>query len=460
MLTPSELFSETATTEIADKEHRRQLLNIIAKYNEAVPFAKNQYSDLELAKQRAAFTKWKALENLDKYLIEFEANFIKRGGKVIWVQDDEEAIKEILAILKRVKAKCVIKAKSGTTEEISLNSSLKKHQIDCINSDIGEYIQQLSNETFDHPTLPALNKSKEEVARLFNEKYNLPKESSPEDIVKYIRTQLHNQFSQTDVGITGANFIVADIGGIAVSENQGNGFLSMTFPKVHIAIAGVEKILPTMQDLDLFWPLLATYGPGQSMTVYNSVLMGPKQPEENDGPEEMYVILLDNGRSNLLDREDQRQALSCIRCGACLNVCPVYQNIGGHAYGGTIGGPIGSIITPHFKGLKEFKHLSYASTLCGKCTDVCPVKIDLHKLLLLNRRDIIDAGLISKTEKGIYFFWKKGMLNRDTMNKGGATLKNFMLSNFFKKLWGEKREFPKIAPKSFNEMWREKHPDL
>lgn len=460
MMTPSELFTEAAAAKIADKEHRHQLLNTISKYNEAVPLAKNQYQDLELAKQRAAFTKWKALENLDKYLIEFEANFIKRGGKVIWAQDSDDAIKEIMAILKRVRAKCVIKAKSGTTEEISLNSSLKKHQIECIDSDIGEYIQQLSNERSYHPALPALNKSKEDVAKLFHEKYDLPENSTPEDIVKFIRAQLHNQYLQTDVGITGANYIIADFGAIAVSENQGNGLLSMTFPKIHIAIAGVEKILPTLQDLDLFWPLLGTYGIGQNMAVYNSILTGPRQSHEKDGPEEMYVILLDNGRSNLLDQPDQRQALSCIRCGACLNVCPVYQNIGGHAYGGTIGGPIGSIITPHFQGLKDFKHLSYASTLCGKCTDVCPVKIDLHKLLLLNRRDVINDGLLSKTEKGIFFFWKKGMLSRDTMNKGGAVLKNFMLNNFFKKAWGNKREFPKIAPKSFNEMWREKHPDV
>lgn len=458
MLTPAESFKDATSAKIADKEHRRRLLNTIARYNEDVPLAESQYQNVELAKDRAAFIKWKAIENLDTYLIEFEANFIKRGGKVIWAQDAEEAINEIMAILKRVRAKSVIKAKSGTTEEISLNSSLKGHGVECINSDIGEYIQQLSAEDSYHPALPALHKSKEEVARLIKERFNLQEQPTTEDVVKLIRSELHNQFLQTDVGITGANFIIADMGAIAVSESQGNGFLSMTFPKVHIAIAGVEKVLPNMQDLDLFWPLLSTYGPGKNMMVYNTILTGPRQQGEQDGPEEMYVVLLDNGRSNLLEKPEQRQALSCIKCGACLNVCPVYHNVGGHAYGGTIGGPIGAVLTPHFRGLKEYKHLSYASTLCGKCTQVCPVRIDLHNLLLLNRKDFMDAGLQGKTEKGVFFFWKKGMLNRLAMNKGGATLKNFMLNNFFKKGWGEKRELPKVAPKSFNEIWKEQHP--
>ncbi len=459
-LTPSEEFTLAASKKIADKEHRRQLLKTIEKYTAEIPFSKDQYADLELAKQRAAFTKWKTLEKLDSYLIEFEANFIKRGGKVIWAQTSEEATKEILAILKRANAKSIIKAKSGTAEEINLSEALKKHHIDCSDSDIGEYIQDLSKEGSYHPALPAIHKSKEDISRIFNENFDLPINSTPEDVVTYIRTKLHNQYLTTDVGVTGANFIIADAGAIAVSENQGNGFLSMTFPKIHIAIVGIEKVLPTLQDLDLFWPLLATYGIAQKMAVYNSILSGPKQSNETDGPEEMYVVLLDNGRTNLLEQTEQRQSLACIKCGACLNVCPVYQNIGGHAYSGIIGGPIGAVMTPHINGMKEYKHLSFASTLCGKCTDVCPVKIDLHKLLLLNRRDALRQGYISNSEKGMFFFWKKGMLNRVTMNKGGATFKNFMLGNFFKKSWGENRSFPKIAPKSFNEMWRDKHPNI
>ena len=232
--------------------------------------------------------------------------------------------------------------------------------------------------------------------------------------------------------------------------------MSMSFPKVQIAIAGIEKIIPTLADSDLFWPLLATHGTGQNITAYNSITTGPRQADEHDGPEEFYVILLDNGRTNLLAEVEQRQALSCIRCGACLNGCPIYKGVGGHAYGTTYSGPIGSVISPHLKGMKDYKHLSFASSLCGKCTEVCPVKIELHKLLLLNRRDSVEQKLNAKSEKFIFGFWKKAMLNRTILNAGGAGAKNFLLKNFFRKTWGDKRELSKIAPKSFNELWKER----
>ncbi|MBN4051337.1 lactate utilization protein, partial [bacterium AH-315-M05] len=264
------------------------------------------------------------------------------------------------------------------------------------------------------------------------------------------------KFTSAEVGVTGANFLIADIGGIAVTENEGNVLMTTAFPKVHIAIVGIEKIIPSMRDLDLFWALLSTYGTGQKMTVYNTLFTGPKQDGEVDGPEEMYVVLLDNGRTNLLAEPDQREALNCIRCGACLNGCPVYKNIGGHTYASTYSGPIGSIITPHFKGMEEFKHLSYASSLCGKCTEVCPVKIDLHKLLLYNRRDAVKKNLVSKYENWGMYFWKKAMLKRSRIEKWGAGLKNFILKLFYRKEWGNRRELPEIAPKSFSRLWREK----
>jgi L-lactate dehydrogenase complex protein LldF len=368
--TPSELFSLVSNSKIADKKSRNLLLRSIAKYEFLKQAAESQYQDHELAKQRAAAIKWKSIEYLDSYLIEFEANFIKSGGKVIWAQDSQDAIKEILAILKRINAKSIVRSKSVTAEEIGLKQALSKHQIECIHSDIGEYIQQLSEEPTFHPALPAIHKSKEEIAELFHEKYNLPKVSTPEAIVSYVRTLLHEKFITCEVGITGANYILADVGAIAISENQGNGILTAAKPKIHIVLVGIEKMLPSLLDLDLFWPLHATHSNGQKTGVYNTILTGPKQPDENDGPEEMYVILLDNGRSNIIEKESHRSSLSCIKCGACLNVCPVYQNIGGHAYGGDIGGPIGSITTPHLAGVKEYKHLTYASTLCGKCTNV------------------------------------------------------------------------------------------
>ena len=276
----------------------------------------------------------------------------------------------------------------------------------------------------------------EDVAKTFNEKKGTPLDWNPEQITNFVRQELRLKYSKAEVGVSGANFIIADPGAIAVTENEGNGLMSMAFPKVQIVIVGIEKIVPNIADLDLFWPLLATYGTGQNLTVYNTIYTGPKQAGETDGPEEMYVILLDNG--------------------ACLNVCPVYNTIGGHSYGTTYSGPIGSVITPHFKGMEEFKHLSFASSLCGKCTEVCPVKIDIHKLLLYNRRDSISKGFSSKTENWVWHFWKKAMLKRSKMDKGGAKLKNFMLKQFFKKQWGERRDLPVIAQKSFNQIWRER----
>ncbi|HLG34594.1 MAG TPA: lactate utilization protein B [Bacteroidia bacterium] len=453
----SEDFLAQSQKIVPDLEHRRKLSFNILQYDKKVIEGKKQYSNLELAKQRAASLKWRAIENLDKYLVEFETNFQRRGGKVIWAQDEEDAIREIISILKKSDVKTVVKSKSMTTEEIHINHHLEKENIESIETDLGEYIVQLRNESPYHIVTPAMHLSKEDVAKTFNEKFQLPLESTPKDIAGFVRTRLREKYLNAGAGITGANFLIADSGGVVVTENEGNAMMCVSFPKIHIVIAGIEKIIPSLTDLDLFLPLLATYGTGQNVTVYNSIFTGPRFQKEEDGPEDMYVILLDNGRTELLEKQNQRQALSCIRCGACLNACPIYQNVGGHAYGTTYSGPIGSVITPHFKSMKDFRHLSFASSLCGRCTEVCPVKIEVHKLLLHNRADAVAEGLSSKSEKWIFFFWKKAMLNRETMNKGGAKAKNFILQNFFKKQWGTRRELPKVAVKSFNEMWRAEH---
>ncbi len=452
----SEQFLVDAEDRVFNKEHRRKLAFNILQYDKKVVDGKLQFDDFETARQRAAMLKWKVMENLDKYLTEFESNFTKRGGKVIWAQDADEAILEMMRIMKNVKAKTVVKAKSMTTEEIHVNEALTAENIESLETDLGEFIVQLRNETPYHIVTPAMHLSKEDVAKTFNEKYNLPLTSTPKEITAFVREKLREKYQIADVGITGANFLIADSGSVCVTENEGNALMSIAFPKVQIAIVGIEKIIPTLTDLDLFWPLLATHGTGQNITVYNSISTGPRQDGELDGPDEMYVILLDNGRTQLLAQQEQRQALSCIRCGACLNGCPIYKGVGGHAYGSTYSGPIGSVITPHYKGMEEFKHLSYASSLCGKCTEVCPVKIDLHKLLLYNRRDSVEQKLNPFSEKFIFTIWKKAMLNRKLMNGGGSKLKNFFLRNFFRSSWGDRRELPEVAPKSFNEMWKSK----
>ena len=452
----SEQFLLDSEALVFDKEHRRKLAFNISQYDKKVVEGKHQFLDLETARQRAAMLKWKVLENLDKYLVEFEYNFTKRGGKVIWARDAEEAIQELLRILKKANAKSVVKAKSMTTEEIHVNEALTEEGIESIETDLGEFIVQLRGEHPYHIVTPAMHLSKEDVAKTFNEKYKMPLESTPKEITAFVREMLREKYQKADVGITGANFLIADTGAVAVTENEGNALMSISFPRIQIAIAGIEKIIPSLIDLDLFWPLLATHGTGQNMTVYNSISTGPRQEGEIDGPDEMYVILLDNGRTNLLASPDQRQALSCIRCGACLNACPIYKGVGGHSYGATYSGPIGSVITPHYDGMEQYKHLSFASSLCGRCTEVCPVKIDLHKLLLYNRRDSVEQNLNAKTEDFIFLIWKKAMLNRKLMNRGGSGIKNFFLRNFFKSKWGDRRELPVIASKSFNQMWIER----
>lgn len=451
-----ELFLEAAEKKSIDVNHRKTLQFNISQYDKKVVEGKEQFLNLDLAKTRAAAIKQKSIDNLEKYLIEFERNFIKQGGKVIWAQDSEEAIKEVLQIMKKAKAKIVVKAKSMTTEEVNFNEELANAGIESIETDLGEYIVQLRNEAPYHIVTPAMHLSKEQVAQTFNEKKGTPLNYTPEQITNFVRMELRKKYSKAEVGVSGGNFLIADSGAIAVTENEGNGLLSMAFPKVQIVVVGIEKIIPSIYDLDLFWPLLATYGTGQQLTVYNTIYSGPKQTGETDGPDEMYVILLDNGRTTILAETEQRRALSCIRCGACLNACPVYNTIGGHAYGSTYSGPIGSIITPHFKGIEEFKHLSFASTMCGKCTEVCPVKIDIHKLLLENRKLSVEKGLSTKTENWVWHFWKKAMLKRSKMDKGGPKIKNFMLKQFFKKQWGERRDLPEIAQKSFNQIWRER----
>lgn len=452
----AEEFLVDSEAKAFDKDHRRIINFNIGRYDAAVERGLSRLINLDNAKKRGHVIKWRVMENLDKFLPEFESNFQRRGGKVIWANDAEEANREILNIIQKAGAKTVVKSKSMVTEELKLNEFLEEHHVESLETDLGEYIVQLLGQRPYHIVTPAMHLSKEDIAKLFNEKFGTPLDATPEQLTAKARELLREKYLQADVGITGANFLIADTGSIAVSENEGNARLSTSFPKIHIAIVGIEKMIPSIADLDLFWPMLSTHGTGQNLTVYNTIFSGPRQENETDGPDEMYVILLDNGRTNLLAQKDQRQGLYCIRCGACLNACPVYKNIGGHTYETTYSGPIGSIITPHMKGMEEFKHLSYASSLCGKCTEVCPVKIDIHKMLLLNRRDAVKQQIVNKKEEWGWAIWKKGMLNRKWMDFFGGKMKNFFLRTLFRKTWGHLREMPGVADKSFNKEWTER----
>ena len=447
-------FTAKSTIKAPDREHRRKINFNMARYNAVVPQGKSQFTDLMQAREQAKNIKWHAIETLDQQLETFEATITKRGAKVIWAETADEALDEILKICDAKKCRTIVKSKSMATEELHLNAFLEQHGIESVETDLGEYIQQLDGEPPYHIVTPAMHKSKEDVARLFAAKLGTPSTLTPGELTLVARQKLREKYMQAQIGITGANFIIADIGGIAITENEGNGRLSCGWPKTHIVIVGIEKVLPSMADLALFWPLLATYGTGQRITSYNSIVTGPRKGDESDGPEEMYVVLLDNGRTNILANERLRESLYCIRCGACLNACPVYKNIGGHTYGTTYSGPIGSVITPHLKEMDDWKHLSYASSLCGNCTEVCPVRINLHELLLENRQEAVAEKHTSFAERMAWTFWKRAMQHRSIMNLGTGRLKSWMVNTFVKD-WKKGHDAIQFPQKSFNQMWRE-----
>lgn len=451
-----ETFLKKSSIKVSDSSHRKKINFNIGKYNSAVLQGKRQFSDLNEAREQAKNIKWKAIESLDKQLEEFEKQFSKRGGKVIWAENADAAIHEILTICKAKNCKTLVKSKSMVTEEIHLNQALSDNHIESVETDLGEYIQQLDGEAPYHIVTPAMHKSKEDVADLFYRKLGTDPSFTPEQLTQVARKILRKKYIEAEVGVTGANFIISDIGGIAITENEGNARLSCAFPKTHIVIVGIEKVIPSLQQLSLFWPLLSTFGTGQQLTVYNTIVTGPRQKFENDGPEEMYVILLDNGRTEILKNPKQRESLYCIRCGACLNACPVYKNIGGHSYGATYSGPIGSVITPNLQGMENFKHLSNASSLCGNCTEVCAVKINLHELLLDNRHESVTHGNVSLSEKMAWKFWRLASLKRGFMNLGNGELKNKIVNKLFTN-WNKERAPLDFSKKTFNQLWKEKN---
>ncbi|MFT3902901.1 MAG: LutB/LldF family L-lactate oxidation iron-sulfur protein [Niabella sp.] len=452
----ADLFHQTSIKKAADRDHRSVINFNIGKYNSAVPVGKEQFADVSLARERAKNLKWRALETLDQQLANFESLITQRGAKVIWCEDGQEAVDEILKICKSKQCKTLVKSKSMVTEEIHLNKHLEDAGIESVETDLGEYIQQLAGEPPYHIVTPAMHKNRKQIADLFVEKLGVPPTSSAEELTLIAREKLRQKYADAQVGVTGANFILSDIGGVAVTENEGNARLSCSLPKTHIVVAGIEKVIPSMNDLALFWPLLATYGTGQRITSYSTIITGPRQINETDGPEEMYVILLDNGRTKMLANTKVREALYCIRCGACLNACPVYKNIGGHTYNTTYSGPIGSVITPHLRDMKEWKHLSHASSLCGNCTEVCSVKINLHELLLENRHESVEEGYAPFAEKITWKLWKQAMLHRKMINLANGNMKTLFI-NAVAGVWTKPRGKLIFPKKSFNEQWVEKH---
>ena len=449
-------FLSAAEDVAFDFEHRKKIKFNIGKYDSAVEKGKSRYKNLELAKFRAAKIKREVVEKLPELLIQFETSIKKNGAEVYWADDALDAVNIAVHFAAEADAKTLVKSKSMITEEIELNEHLEKNGIEAVETDLGEFIVQVAGERPYHIVTPAMHKSKEDVAELFHKHFDTPLNYTPQELTLFVRKYLREKFLNADVGVNGANFLIAKEGAVAVTENEGNALLSASMPKLHIVIAGIEKILPSIDDLDLFWPLLAVHGTGQQITVYNNLFFGPKKENEKDGPEKMIVILVDNGRTKLYEDNVVREALSCIRCGACLNGCPVYKNIGGYTYNTTYSGPIGAVITPHLKDFKEFKHLSFASTLCGKCVEVCPVKIPLTELLLHNRALANEMDLTPAKEKAALSTSTFFLLHRKLLDFVNGKVKTVFFNMVNDMVFGKKRKLKEFPKKSFNKQWEEK----
>jgi L-lactate dehydrogenase complex protein LldF len=326
-------------------------------------------------------------------------------------------------------------------------------------------IVQLRNEPPYHLMTPAMHLTRSEIADLFREKLGGVESDDPQHLVGIARRALRKAFFSAEMGISGANFLVADSGMMSLTTNEGNGRLGTSLPRIHVAVAGIEKVIPRMEDLAVIWPAIARSAVGQPIACYNTLIGGPRAPHETDGPEEFHLVLLDNGRSELLADPEQREVLHCIRCGACLNVCPVFRKIGGHSYGTVYGGPIGSVLMPHLGGLNKFQHLSFASSLCGACTDACPVKIDLHHHLLQNRRNAVQSADRPPSERAAFGLWSWAMRSSGRFAFVGAVGRALLRTAYALGLartpldplrpWTKVHAPPDIPAKSFRELWKE-----
>src|SRR5438128_592713 len=366
------------------------------------------FPDYQELRTHANAVKKHTIDHLDHYLEMFERNVEAHGGKVIFCKDAAEVADFALELAKERGARLIVKSKSMTTEEVDLNERLEHHHLESVETDLGEYIIQLAHERPYHIVAPALHKTRQQVADLLTERLGVPRETVIEKQTMIVRAVLREKFLAADIGVSGANFLVADSGAVVLVENEGNARLTTSAPKIHIAVAGIEKMIPRAQDLGVFLKLLGRSATGQPLTVYTSFLSGPRRPGEIDGPDEFYVVLIDNGRTKLLADQEKRQSLYCIRCGACLNHCPVYRKIGGHSFPWVYSGPIGAIITPQFMGPLHEPALPFASSLCGACAEVCPVKIDIPKILLALRADVKKAqshDSQGKLERLAYRLW-------------------------------------------------------
>ncbi|MBI4640433.1 MAG: iron-sulfur cluster-binding protein [Candidatus Tectomicrobia bacterium] len=457
-------FSEQSKVALSNVHLQEALQKATDRFIGLRMIAFSELPEGEALRGKGRAIKEETIHHLDEYLEQLEAQVIKNGGVVHWARNAEEACRCIVDLALQRGVKLVVKSKSMTTEEISLNEALGKAGIEAVETDLGEYIIQLAGETPSHIIAPAIHKSKEDVSELFSKKLGIERYDEVEKLTQVARQTLREKFCQAGMGISGVNFAAAETGTIVVVENEGNARLTTSMPPIHVAVMGIEKVIPKLEDLAVFLKILARSATGQKMSSYVSLITGPGRPSDRDGPSEFHLVILDNGRSKILKHEELRESLFCLRCGACLNVCPVYQKIGGHAYGWVYSGPIGAVITPQLVGLHRSGALPYASSLCGACAEACPVKINIPHLLLKLRSMVVDetdnseSGGPSRMERLAILLWAFSMRHRwiyEALSTIASKLQKLFLPFPFSR-WTESRDFPHLAEKSFRRRWREK----
>jgi len=419
----------------------------------------------ERLRDRARAIKEATLQRLDEHLEKLVANVERLGGHVHFATTAEEARDVVLDIARRTGARMAVKSKSMATEEIHLNDALEAIGVTPVETDLGEYIIQLAHERPSHIIAPAIHKTKGQVAELFSRELKRPGlPADPEVLTKIAREELREKFLTADLGITGANFAVAETGTVVLVTNEGNGRMATSLPRVHIAVMGVEKVIPSMTDLAVFLAILAKSATGQKLSVYTTLVQGPRRPGELEGPEEFHLVLLDNGRIAQI-AGTLRESLYCLRCGACLNVCPVYRQIGGHAYGYTYPGPIGILLTAMLNGPGSVKELAHASSLCGACADACPVRIDIPRMLIELRRQVDEEHIAPWTERVLFKTFAR-LLVHPTLYRLGARIGRILQRPliregriralpFFFGRWTKTRDLPPVAARTFQERWPE-----
>lgn len=415
----------------------------------------------ERLRERAHTIKKHTIENLDFYLEKFSASVERHGGKVFWANTAADACEYVVKLAQRRGIEEIVKSKSMMTEEIGLNEALEHAGIKPIETDLGEYIVQLANERPSHINMPAIHKTRSEVADLFAEKLGVERTEEIAELTALARRMLRARFAEARMGVTGVNYAVADTGTIVLVENEGNIRLSTSLPRIHVAIMGIEKVVPSLPDVGVFMHLLSRSASGQKLCSYVSFLTGRRSSPDDEGPDEFHVVIVDNGRVEMLADEQLRESLYCIRCGACLNVCPVYRKIGGHAYGWVYPGPIGAVLTPQMIGLDRATSQPFASSLCGACGDVCPVKINLPDMLLHLRRRINENGQAKANgqliERLSLRLWAMAM-RTPRRYRLIARLARLVqgVSGLRVPQWSNTRDLPPLARRSFREQWRER----